>query len=79
MSIEKKIIQYIHELPEHEKAEVLDFIDYLKTKGERKAMKEWAVFPYPLRCETWELKSLHIHLKILKNPFHDFRRSNSPF
>jgi formylmethanofuran dehydrogenase subunit B len=41
MSIENKIIQYIYELPEHEKVEVLDFIDYLKTKGERKTMKEW--------------------------------------
>jgi formylmethanofuran dehydrogenase subunit B len=41
MSIENKIIQHIYEFPEHEKVEVLDFIDYLKTKGERKTMKEW--------------------------------------
>jgi len=44
MSLEEKIIQYIHELPEHEKADVLDFISYLKGKVDTKEMKEWTEF-----------------------------------
>ena len=44
MSIEEKIVQYIQSLPEHEKAEVLDFIDYLKTKGKKREMREWGEF-----------------------------------
>jgi len=32
MKLEEKIIQQVHELPESEKAEILDFIEYLKIK-----------------------------------------------
>ncbi len=44
MSLEEKIIQNIHELPENEQGEVLDFIDYLKNRAEIKGMKEWSDF-----------------------------------
>jgi hypothetical protein len=69
MSIEKKIIQYIHELPEHEKAEVLDFIDYLKSKGERKAMKEWAVFSISSAMRGMEAEVTPYSLDDLKESF----------
>ena len=39
MSLEDKIIQQIHDLPENKKAEVLDFVEYLKTKSEE---KDWS-------------------------------------
>ena len=64
MSIEKKIIQYIDELPEHEKAEVLDFIDYLKTRGERKEMKEWGTFSLSSAMRGMEAEAPHIHSTI---------------
>jgi hypothetical protein len=69
MNIEKRIIQYIHELPEHEKAEVLDFIDYLKTKGERKAMKEWAVFSISSAMQGMEAEDTPYSLDDLKESF----------
>lgn len=39
MSLEDKIIQQVHDLPENKKAEVLDFVEYLKTKNEE---KDWS-------------------------------------
>lgn len=69
MNIEKKIIQYIHELPEHEKAEVLDFIDYLKNKGERKAMKEWTVFSISSAMRGMEAEDTPYSLDDLKESF----------
>ena len=39
MSLEEKIIQQVHDLPENKKAEVLDFVEYLKTKSEE---KDWS-------------------------------------
>ncbi len=79
MRIEEKIIEYIHELPEHEKAEMLDFIDYLKTKVERKGMKEWTEFSLSSAMRGMEGKKHHIQLKILKSHFNDFRRPDCPF
>ncbi len=69
MSIEKKIIQYIHQLPEHEKAEVLDFIDYLKAKGERKTMKEWADFSISSAMRDMEAEVTPYSLDDLKESF----------
>ena len=69
MSIEKKINQYIDELPEHEKAEVLDFIDYLKTKGERKEMKEWGVFSLSSAIRGMEAEGSIYSLDDLKETF----------
>ena len=41
MSLEDKIIKEIQDLPESRKAEVLDFVEYLKTKvGD----KDWSIF-----------------------------------
>ena len=41
MSLEEKIIKEIRDLPESKKAEVLDFVEYLKTKADD---KDWSVF-----------------------------------
>jgi acetyl-CoA carboxylase alpha subunit len=69
MSIEEKIIQYIHELPEHEKAELLDFIDYLKTRGERKKMKEWADFSLWSAMRGMETEDAPYSLDDIKESF----------
>lgn len=69
MSLEEKIVKYIHELPEHEKTEVLDFIDYLKTKGERKAMKEWAQFSLSSAMRGMEAEDTPYSLDDLKESF----------
>lgn len=41
MSIEEKIIRHIHEMPESKKAEVLDFVQFLKSKAES---DQWSDF-----------------------------------
>ena len=41
MSLEDKIIKEIQDLPESKKAEVLDFVGYLKTKAED---RDWSMF-----------------------------------
>ena len=41
MSLEDKIIKEIQDLPESKKAEVLDFVGYLKARAED---KDWSAF-----------------------------------
>jgi hypothetical protein len=41
MSLEEKIILHVQELPESEKAEVLDFIEYLMAKAGQKERRDW--------------------------------------
>jgi hypothetical protein len=41
MSLEEKIIKQIHELPESKQSEVLDFVEYLRTKTDE---KDWSAF-----------------------------------
>lgn len=44
MGLEEKIQQKVNNLPETEKAEVLNFIEYLKTKAGKKERKAWNDF-----------------------------------
>ena len=69
MSVEKIIIQYINELPEHEKAEVLDFIDFLKTRGQRKAFKEWTDFSISSAMRGMEAEDMPYSVDDLKESF----------
>ncbi len=41
MSLEEKIIRRVQELPESKKAEVLDFVEYLRSKTEE---RDWSEF-----------------------------------
>jgi len=41
MNIEEKIITQVHELPDTKKAEVLEFVNYLRMKNSN---KDWADF-----------------------------------
>ncbi|MBA4417503.1 MAG: hypothetical protein C0392_06295 [Syntrophus sp. (in: bacteria)] len=43
MSLEEKIVKQVHDLPESKKAEVLDFVEYLKTKSVEKGWSEFSL------------------------------------
>jgi len=44
MRLEEVIIKYLQELPEPEKAEVLNFIEHLQAKKEEKERTDWTTF-----------------------------------
>jgi hypothetical protein len=44
MGFDEVIMKHLRELPESERAEVLDFIDYLKAKTEKKERMDWTAF-----------------------------------
>ena len=44
MGLEETIIQYIHDLPKSQKTEVLNFVEFLKAKIEKKERNDWAEF-----------------------------------
>ena len=69
MNLEEKIIQYVNKLPDHEKAEVLDFIDFLKAKVEKKGMKEWAEFSLSSAMRGMEDEDTPYSLEDLKESF----------
>ncbi|MFP4379234.1 MAG: DUF2281 domain-containing protein [Candidatus Sumerlaeia bacterium] len=50
MTTEEKIADHLRKMPEAEKAEVLDFIEYLETKARQRRFREEA--------ETWSTFSL---------------------
>ena len=43
MNLGEKIIRYIQELPESKKAEVLDFVEYLRNKTEESNWSEFSL------------------------------------
>jgi len=66
MSLEDKIIRQIQELPESKKAEVLDFVEYLKSKtGE----KEWSAFSLSSAMRGMEDQISLYSLEDLKESF----------
>jgi hypothetical protein len=69
MSLEEKIIRYIHELPENERAEVLDFIEHLKTKAKKKETKEWSEFSLSSAMHGMEGEETPYSLGDLKESF----------
>jgi tyrosyl-tRNA synthetase len=69
MSIEEKIIQSIHKLPVNEKAEVLDFIDYLRNRASKREMKEWAAFSLTSAMHGMEEEDTPYSLDDLKESF----------
>ena len=44
MGFEEVILKHLQELPESERAEVLDFIEYLRAKTEKRDRKDWTTF-----------------------------------
>jgi hypothetical protein len=66
MSLEEKIIQHIRDLPEHKKAEVLDFVEYLRTKGEE---KDWSELSLSSAMRGMEDEDTSYSLEDLKESF----------
>lgn len=66
MSLEEKIIQQIYDLPESKKAEVLDFVEYLKTKVEE---KDWSRFSLSSAMRGMENEASPYSLDDLKESF----------
>jgi len=65
MSLEEKIIRHIHELPESKKAEVLDFVEYLKSKTDE---KDWSEFSLSSAMRGMEDEISLYSLEDLKEP-----------
>jgi len=66
MSLEEKIIQQVHDLPEHKKVEVLDFVEYLRTRSEE---KEWLDLALSSAMRGMEDESTPYSLDDLKESF----------
>ena len=44
MRLEEIILKHLQDLPDPEKAEVLNFIEYLQAKTEKQERSDWATF-----------------------------------
>jgi len=66
MSLEDKIIKEIQDLPESKKAEVLDFVEYLKTKVED---RDWSMFSLSSAMRGMEDENSPYSLRDLQESF----------
>jgi hypothetical protein len=69
LSLEEKIIRQVHDLPESKKAEVLDFIEYLNTKIEKKEKEDWSQFSLSSAMSGMEDEQTPYSLNDLKELF----------
>jgi len=65
MSLGEKIIRHIQELPESKKAEVLDFVEYLRNKTEE---GNWSEFSLSSAMKDMENEDSTYSLKDIKEP-----------
>jgi len=65
MNLGDKIIRYIEELPESKKAEVLDFVEYLKNKTDERS---WSDFSLSSAMKGMEKEDSIYSLKDIKEP-----------
>jgi hypothetical protein len=66
MSLEEKIIRHVQELPESKKAEVLDFIEYLRSKTEE---RDWSEFSLSSAMSGMETEVSTYSLEDIKESF----------
>lgn len=66
MSLEEKIIQHIHELPESKKAEVLDFVEYISGKSDE---RDWTDFSLSSAMRGMDSEISSYSLEDLKESF----------
>lgn len=66
MGLEEKIMRRIHELPEVKKAEVLDFVEYLRNRGEELG---WADLSLLSAMRGMENEAVLYSLEDLKESF----------
>jgi hypothetical protein len=66
MSLEEKIIQHIQELPESKKVEVLDFVEYLRSKTDE---RDWSEFSLTSAMRGMENEASPYSLQDIKESF----------
>ena len=66
MSLDDKIIKEIRDLPESKKAEVLDFVGYLKARAED---RDWSMFSLSAAMRGMEDEDLPYSLTDLQESF----------
>lgn len=66
MSLEEKIIRHVQELPESKKAEVLDFVEYLRSKIEE---RDWSEFSLSSAMSGMENEVSPYSLEDIKESF----------
>lgn len=66
MSLEDKIIQYLHELPESKKAQVLDFVEYPRSKADE---RDWSDMSLASAMRGMESEISPYSLEDLKESF----------
>ena len=66
MSLEEKIMRNIQELPESKQAEVLDFVEYLRTKTEE---RDWSEFSLTSAMRGMENEDSPYSLEDIKESF----------
>jgi hypothetical protein len=66
MNLEERIIRYIKELPESKKAELLDFVEYLRSKTEE---RDWSEFSLSSAMSGMENEMTPYSLEDIKESF----------
>jgi hypothetical protein len=66
MNLDEKIIRHIQELPESKKAEVLDFVEYLRSKTEE---RDWSEFSLSSAMSGMENEVAPYSLEDIKESF----------
>jgi hypothetical protein len=69
MRLEEIILKHLQELPGPEKAEVLNFIEYLRTKTEKKDRSDWTTFSLSSAMRDMEDEGTPYSLDDLKESF----------
>jgi formylmethanofuran dehydrogenase subunit B len=69
MNLEDTIVQYIHSLPDTDKAELLDFIEYLKIKRAKEERSAWADFSVSSAMRGMEHEDTPYSVDDLKESF----------
>jgi hypothetical protein len=69
MNLTETIIKDIQALPESKQAEVLDFVQYLRSKAEKQEMKDWADFSLSSAMRGLEDEQTPYSLNDIKESF----------
>lgn len=69
MGLEEIILKHLQELPGPEKAEVLNFIQYLQAKTEKKDRSDWTIFSLSSAMRDMGAEDTPYSLEDLKESF----------
>ena len=69
MSLTDKIIENVRSLPESKQMEILDFVEYLRTKIEKEERKEWMNLSLTSAMRGMEEEELTYSMNDLKETY----------